>query len=67
MGQEHGWAVCGNEVKAVTLCSGREFAARPREQQGQKQSEGSNEIHENKGTTAVPALAAVNMNKGLQS
>lgn len=34
VGQEHGWAVCGNEVKAVTLCSGREGAAHPREQQG---------------------------------
>lgn len=49
MGQEHGWAVCGNEVKAVTLCSRREGAACPREQQGQEQSKSSNEMHEKQG------------------
>lgn len=31
MGQEHGWAVCRNEVKAVTQCSIRERSACPRD------------------------------------
>lgn len=67
MGQEHGQAVCRNEVKAGTQCRIRERSACPRDLQDRNSLRTQIKYMRNKGTTAVPTLAAVNMNKGLQS
>lgn len=66
-GRGHGWAVCGNEMKAVTQCSMREGLHVQETSRDRNSLWAQKKYMRNKSTTAVPTLAAVNTNKGLQS